>query len=388
MATARKTVRRRLEGRLRPNLDQMEARMLLSGSSLSPALNPSLSIVSTTPLNSAVLVISPSTLTVTFDRPINQISLGINDFELLHVASDGSTSPLLSGEARLRESLNPDGDQIDLALTKPLAQGRYELVLNANSAIQGVDGTSPAIPSAGLVVDEFTFGPPTTGLALATDLQTIGPQVATVTGNLDLASNPGAVDYYKFELGPGHHWLVGLEILAHSEGSSLASSISLFDSQGKLITTASEGLSGDPNDPYLFQGLDPGTYYVGIAAKKNLPDASGAYDASSNAITSSNPGGPFQFDLVADTADQPTQLLGLQLDHADPLSTNPTGLTLQFSAAIDIVKLERSRQSGLELVDQSGHDLAAHSDQLRSDHGPALLRVQPALDGRNLHTPD
>lgn len=338
--------------------------MVLSGSSLGTMAglattgqavtaipsDSNLSVVSTSPANSAVVTASPSELVVRFDRPINSVFVANNDFELLHLASDGSTSPMLHGEALLEESLDPDGQDIDLTLSKPLDPGSYQLALNPGSELQGVDGAMLANAGSALVLSDFTFSPNQGGLDSAVDLQVLGPQVTAVTGHLDLTTDPNAVQYYKFELAPGHHWLVGLEV------PGLAASLSLFDSQGRLIESANEGLAGDPNDPYLFEGLDPGTYYVGIAAAKNLPDASGQYDPSAAVLDGSDSGGPFQLDVVADPADQPTQLLGIRVDLADPLSTAPTGLTLQFSGGLAVTSLENPSQSPLVLVDSSGNN--------------------------------
>ncbi len=366
--TRRRSAQRRLGRRLLLNLEPLELRMVLSGSSFgatagifspgqhvtTPLSSPSLSVVSTTPANSAVLTSSPSTLVVTFNQPLDSFLISSSDFELLHLASDGSTSPMLPGEATLDESLDPDGSQIDLTLSKPLTQGSYQLIISPQSQLQGLNGSTVANTSTGLVLSDFTFGPPQAAIGSAIDLQLLGPQETVVSGQLDLTDNPGAVQYYKFELAPGHHWLVGLEISAHRDGSSLESAISLFDSQGNLISTGNEGLSGDPSDPYLFAGLDPGTYYVGISAQKNLPNASGVYDPASSGVDLNNPGGPFQLDVVANVADQPTQLLGLRLDKADPLSTSPTGVTLQFSGGLDMASLKSSGGHPLTLVDQSG----------------------------------
>jgi methionine-rich copper-binding protein CopC len=355
----RKTAHRCLDGPPRHDFDRLEVRIVLSGSSLNPAvavspLSPFLSIVSTSPADLAVLTSSPSVLEVTFDRPIDDFSVGIADFQLVHVESNGLTSPLLPSEALLSESLDPNGNQIDLTLSKPLTQGRYQLLISSDNQLQGTDGSFLASGSSSQVVDDFTFSPPTNGFGTAIDLHTLGPRELAVSGNLDLASDPGDVQYYKFTLAPGHHWLVGLEISAHRDGGKLDASISLFDSQGQLISTANEGLSSDPGDPYLFKGLGPGTYFVGISAKKNLPDASGTYNPSASVLGSRDSGGRYQLDLVADTADQVTHVLGLRLDHADPLSNRPTGLTLQFSGAIDLANLELSSLPALSLVDRAG----------------------------------
>ena len=358
--------------RLRPGFDHLEFRMALSGSSSDPTVGfpssnssiqttpsgSSLSIVSTSPANSAVVTSSPTTLLVTFDRPIDGFTLGNGDFTLMHVGSDGSTSPLLPGEAQITESLDPDdptGSTISLSLSNGLSQGTYELLLGSDNAIQGEDGSMLASTGSAQVISKFSYSQTQTGRASAIDLQTLGPIVTTVSGNLNLATDPGAVSYYKFEVAPGHHWLVGLEVSALDQSNPFASTISLFDGQGHLIATDSDGLSSDPNDPYLFQGLDPGTYYVGVSAQRNIPDSSGSYDPGQSGFGEAGSGGPFQLDLVADPADQAVQVLGLRVDHADPLSTSPTGLTVQFSGGLALSSLDHSSQPPLELIDQNGN---------------------------------
>src|ERR1700677_320828 len=83
--TRRRSAQRRLGRRLLLNLEPLELRMVLSGSSLgatagiispgqhvtTPLSSQSLSVVSTTPANSAVLTSSPTTLVVTFNQPVD-----------------------------------------------------------------------------------------------------------------------------------------------------------------------------------------------------------------------------------------------------------------------------------------------------------------------------
>ena len=361
---------RRLGGRLRPHFDRLEARMALSGSSFDPApidgstgqfddgtSSSSLSIVDATPSSSSVLTSSPSSLSVSFDRPLDGSSLRGHDFKLFQVNGDGSIVDLGSGKSGpigTLDSSDTTGSRILLTLSKPLADGEYRLVLQGSSQIMGLDGTSMSGDGSDVVVSDFTVSLPKAGLADSIDLGTIGSTETVHADLLDLSTDPGAVRYYKISVATGHHWRLGLEISAFREGSTLSSSLSLFDARGHLISTDSLGLSGDPVDPYLFAGVDPGTYYVGVSAKTNFPDASGTYNATNTAAGTTNSGGPFRLHLVADPADRPTQVLGLRVDRADPLSTNPTGLTLQFSGPIGVAGLQDPRHPGLTLVDQDG----------------------------------
>ena len=320
-------------------------------------LSSTLTVVSTSPGPSSILASSPLDLFVTFDRPIEPFSLGNDDFDLVHVAADGSTTFLGIGESHLSEALDPNdptGSRIDLTLSTPLLPGHYGLQLDAGSLIQGLDGSSPANNVSDTLLSDFTVSSPKTGLAGAVDLGTIGSTETVHSGVLDLANDPGQVQYYQINVAPGHHWRLGVEIAAQRDGSPLASTLSLFDAKGRLISTSSAGLLADPGDPYLFAGLTPGTYYVGVSGRKNIPDASGTYDTSRTVVGASQAGGPFQITLVADAADQATRLLGVRVDHADPISTRPTGLTLQFSGAIAVAGIQNPALSGLTLVDQGG----------------------------------
>jgi hypothetical protein len=361
---------RALGGRLRPHLDRLEGRLALSASALNPALIGSisnevgglsasnvLSIASTSPANSAVLSGSPSALLVTFDRPIDGFSLDNGDFVLARVASDGSTTPLGAGEARLNEALDasdPSGRRLALTPTKPLVSGRYQLLLEGTNRIRGLDQSS--LPSQGpsALVADFSIDPPSSGLAGSVNLNTIGSTESIASGVLDLTADPGAVKYYKLTLAPGHHWRLGLAVTSLADGGTLATTLSLFDASGHLISTDSRGLPIDPNDSYLFAGLGPGTYYVGISARGNVPDASGVYDPSGTVLGASSAGGPFRLHAIADIADQPTQVLGLRLDHADPLSKAPSGLTLQFSGPIQTTVLADPSHPVAVLVDRDG----------------------------------
>src|SRR6185312_6109954 len=96
-----------------------------------------------------------------------------------------------------------------------------------------------------------------------------------------------------------------------------------------------------------------------VSARGNIPNANGVYDPASTVIANpgaASPGGSFEIHAVADFADRPTRVLGVRVDHADPLSPDPTGLTLQFSGAIRLAGLENPTVPAVTLVDASGKD--------------------------------
>ena len=356
---------------LRPSLSSLDRRLVLSASatslvtvssqvntlSLTASLPNSLTIQSTTPGDSTVIAASPSVLRVTLDRPVDPFSRSSKDFDLLHVASDLTTSPLGPHEPTLFEELDPtdpSGRGVLLTVNGSLSPGSYRLQVDPNSQLHGLDGSS--LTSRNTVVFGFQISPQRSIDTVASDLGPVGSDVISILGHLDLASNPTAVNFQKLELPAGHRWLLGAEVSAHRDGSSLNSRVSLFDSTGRLVATSGQGSPANPDDPYLFQGLEPGTYYVGISGIGNVPTSAESWNSLDSSMASNRLGGSYRLDLVAEVADQPTSLLGIQADLADPSSNQPTGLTIQFSGPLDLKTLQDNGKSALRLVDSSGHN--------------------------------
>jgi methionine-rich copper-binding protein CopC len=384
---------RRPIGRIRPNFDRLEARLALSGmgaglapdlaaglvvpgvqvASLTGASSP---IASADPAPSSVVQWSPTALTITFTSPIKPLSIRAADFALVHVAADGSTSPLAGSEARLSEAADPTdptGTRIVLTLSQPLADGRYRLKLLASNLLKSSGGQFVSASATDLDVSTFTVGTPGQGLAGAVNLGVATSVEGARSDTLDLSTISGDFNLYKLTLPTGHFWRLGLEVSTPPSGNPLLSVLSLFDAQGHLIATSSQT---SPGDPYLFEGLSPGTYFVGVSGKGDIPGQAGGYDPIRGILGTSGfaqAGGQFQLQFVADPADQPTRVLGLTLDHADPNSTVATGLTVQFSGTISFANLLTSGQTPLTVVDASGNSWAVKPFQY--DESKAQLSV-------------
>jgi len=176
-------------------------------------------------------------------------------------------------------------------------------------------------------------------LSGATGLGTIGSQVQSIAGSLDLSVQEN-VNLYKITLAPGHFWRLGVELDAQRIGSNLSGALTLFDQSGYVLATrdAGTGLPSDPNDPYLFTGLNPGVYYIGVSGAGNLAGQTGGYNpvtGTTGSLGQVQLGGAYQLQVVADPADSLTQVVGSSLQQADALDPTPTGLTLSFSGPID-----------------------------------------------------
>ncbi|MDR3634517.1 MAG: hypothetical protein P4L84_11990 [Isosphaeraceae bacterium] len=328
------------------------------------ALLESLSVAQVDPAAGSSLPQTPSTITVSFNLPIDPFSLNF-DFALQQVNADGSVTPLDPSLLSEPDGFGPPSQSLALTVNAPLAPGHYQVVLLGASSIAGMTDSGdvlwspPGGPGTDTVVDDFTIAVPGVTLADATSLGSVGSSPTVATGALDLLADPSSVALYQVTLDPGHYWQFGAELWASRIGSPLAATLSLFDSQGTLIRTASVGAPDSPRDPYFFAGLAPGTYYVGVSGAGNVPGAAGGYDPAAGTAGVGVPqnGGAFQLDIAAVPDDVPTEVRAFTLQRADPLSTTPTGFTLGFSGWMDLASFGSGSGQpfqALQVVDQSG----------------------------------
>ena len=207
------------------------------------------------------------------------------------------------------------------------------------------------------VLTDFTIEPPGVKLSDATPLGTVGPAPIVTSGALDLQNKPTDVALYQVTLPDGHFWRFGAEISAHRDGGTLTTDLSLFDAQGHVIVSSKVGRPDFLQDPYLFAGLTPGTYYIGVSDPENIPGQPGGYDpvtGTPGSVPPTQTGGAFRLHLVAHPEDTPTELLGFGLNWADPLDQSPTSVTLAFSSPLNLDSLRGDPTKGLILQDQNG----------------------------------
>ncbi|WP_435007901.1 hypothetical protein P12x_005165 [Tundrisphaera lichenicola] len=359
--------RRPSHGRFRPSLDQMEARLALSaGNPILPDGLGSTSFFSSDQSGSPIALVdpapnsvveqSPSVISVTFAHSLNDFSIGVADFRLVRVADDGTLTPIMGPQGSLTEELDfqdPTGSRILLTPGAPLSNGRYQLLLSADNFLLTSDNQPITTGGVDLAISSFTIGRRPIEVI---DLGQAGPIVRSTDGILDLATNPGAVGLYRLSIPAGHHWRLGLSVTTPDGRAPSLTVLSLFDAQGNLIDSASGGHAGSVGDPYLFDGVSPGTYLVGISGPGNIPGTPTGYDPASGLVGTSETGaigGPFRLSFVADSADLPTSVTGVRVDRGDAHSTVPTGLTIQFSGTIQVKDL-LSGVSPATLVDSSG----------------------------------
>lgn len=327
---------------------------MLSGDSL----GANLSVIATDPAPGSRLTAGPSSVTFTFDRPIFDGTQGFTDFQIDRVGSDNQLIPLIDPNVGVEEDLDPSGTQLTVVLDQPLAAGNYQLFLSALNMLSGSDGSTTGIDSDSYL-GSFNVLLPGTTLAEAVDLGRLGPNEIDSQSTLDFTANPSATQLYKFTLTPDHFWRLGAEVSAVRQGSALNPALTLFNDQGQPIKYGTLGRPGAVSDPYLFDGLTAGTYYVGISDSNNVPGLPGGYDPATGdpgTLTNTHPGGDYTLALAADPADVPIATLGFQLDRADPFDTTPTGFELQFSGSLNAIgdSIFSSLTNGVEVVDGKG----------------------------------
>jgi methionine-rich copper-binding protein CopC len=336
----------------------LEARIALSA-------GPVLSVVSITPSAGSSINAPPQSLVLTFDRPVDPGSVLFTDVLLDRVNDDGSLTPVFDPDFGAFEQLDDSGLVMTVPIDQTLEPGNYEVLLSAQATITGMDGsvTQSVIDGLDEPLANFTVTPPGVTLDQATDLGALAAGVQISSGGfLDLTSNPYAVSLYKLELSEGHYWRLGLEADAGRIGSSLSPQLTLFDAQGHPLSSSSSGRDDAPTDPYLFHGLAPGAYYVGVSGVGNVGgSAGGGYDlANGDPGTLGHPqsGGMFTLNAVADAADTPVSLIDFNTVHFDPLDTTPIGVEMQFSGPLDLGSQTSTiigrANSGVKVVDAEG----------------------------------
>lgn len=331
-----------------------------------------LQILSTTPADGSVLSAPPSAVRVQFDRPLDEFSLGLNDIRLERLDADGNvvwTSD--DGNTTLVSTLDLDGVTllVELPGSLTLEPGSYRIVLSENAFLSGLDFSMLETFGEAVTLASFTLARQGVRLEDAIDLGTIGPNTRPISGFLNFELDPGHVRLYRFRLAPGHQWRFGAEITAQRDGSPLDAALALFDAHGRVLATQDVGLLDAPNDPYLFAGLAPGVYYIGVSGVGNIPGRPGGYDPAVGLPESrqfDRASGPFRLHMVADRVLQPTRLIDFALRYDDPFDPTPSGFHLQFNSLVFPFPKDpddpTGEPMGVRLQDQNGKTWALVAD--------------------------
>ncbi len=214
-------------------------------------------------------------------------------------------------------------------------------------------GTGTAFVQASPILYQF---------ASPTNLGIVGGNVVTLTGAINPAANPAGVALYQVTLDSSNtFWRLGVEVDSWRVGDNFSTALALFDSQGNLLKTSTVGRPDYLSDPYLFAGLKPGTYFIGVSSAVEVAGQPGGYNFANGLISTAHPdaaAGSFQLKVVADAAAQPTAVDHFTLNYADPTSSAATGFSVAFSGPMDLATFTSTPFTGMSLVDQNGKSWA------------------------------
>jgi hypothetical protein len=371
---------RRCKGRHRPSFDLLEDRVALAAVAGTDQTDPNSSSEGTPgavadltqgqpfsvelvdPAPGLVFHDSPSSLNLQFNHPIFPDTLSF-DVGIIQTDSDGNPTGWYVVPDPGQVTLDDSATRLSVSVGQTLPPGDFQVWILGSSGITDIDGNLLIPDGNPLVLGAFDVIAAGVTLGDAADLPTPGPTPITVTGTLDFQTNPYAVALYRIQLDQGHFWRLGLEVTAERDGGTLDTALALFDAQGQPIATDETGRVDDPQDPFLFAGLQPGAYYVGVSGTTDLPGAPGGYDpvtGSPGSVVQTQPGGTYTLHVVADSVDSPPQVRSFSVDHADSHSATPTGLTLEFTRAISlsgqIGNLSPEIAQGIEVTDGEGRN--------------------------------
>src|SRR3954463_10057338 len=110
---------RRRTHQFRPRIERFEPRYLLS-----------FTVVATDPAPGASLTTPPPSLTFTFDQPLDQTSLSLQDVSLERVDDQGDVQ-IVDGA----EGPGPEADQIVFTPSAPISPGHYRMTLVGGSGL-------------------------------------------------------------------------------------------------------------------------------------------------------------------------------------------------------------------------------------------------------------
>jgi len=272
--------------------------------------------ITVTPGDRAVLAASDAPTAIVADLEPAAIRYWSNGgIALYKVGTEGALTAVFDPEQPPEAVVDRLTNTAAIPLGGALEPGRYRVVLvgGADSFSRKIcDGSWDYMEDQTLA--EFEVVEEGGGFGSAVDAGAVGPAVESFAGSLTAR---GERAFYKFALGADQPlWRLGLQLDAERIGSALQATLTVYDDQGNVVATSegTRGLATAPNDPHLFVGLRPGTYYVGVSAAEG-----------------SRTSGAYHLTMVADPAAEPTRVTGFALDWTQGA---PTGFTITFSDAI------------------------------------------------------
>ncbi len=299
------------------SLERLEQRQVLSAAIAAAHGGAALQdLISVSPRDGEVVSESDAPSAIVIHLSNGLIQSWLNKTVMLYkLGDDGTATPVFGGD-QLPEPANIldlATNTVTMSLDGPLEPGRYRV------ALLGGFGSFSHLVSNGAwdymedqTLAEFEVVGGEFGSPINVGAQ--GPVARTFSGALTSAGDQAL---YKFSLDADQPlWRLGLQLDAERLGGGLLATLTVYDAHGNVVASSEgrRGLAPAPNDPYLFVGLPPGTYYVGVSP------AAGARGL-----------GSYRLSIAADPVVGPTRVTGFTLDWTRGV---PTGFTITFSDAI------------------------------------------------------
>ncbi len=272
-------------------------------------------------------------------------------------------------------ALEPEANELQIALGAPLTSGYYEVILPGYGP--GGSDYVAQFQVAGPAGNTDPTQQPGTWTGTAYDIPNVTDgrlhQVSGAVG-VDPTDPSGfyqaGVELYHFSIARQGTYALDAEVFAGRIGSPLDASLSLFKmEQGNPVFVASDGDTDDNipstnskvplfTDPALFATLTPGDYYLAVSAGANFPDPNDPTDTtyfdpsvpqSGSTGIGNNTTGPYVLNLLV----QPVAAVAPHVVSVTP-ATGPDGngpltaINVRFDQPVNLLALafERYEQTG------------------------------------------
>ena len=134
-------------------------------------------MISTNPADGASLKDSPTSLVITFQQEVDFLWLD-GDIQLVRVDDQGAAFPIFNPDFVPPATFDASGTQATIPLDQPLAAGHYRILLMGGDGFSDFLSGGTWDASVDQTLADFTVTQPGATLLDATDLGTIGPQIA------------------------------------------------------------------------------------------------------------------------------------------------------------------------------------------------------------------
>ena len=180
--------------------------------------------------------------------------------------------PIFNPDFAPLATFDASGTQVTIPLDQPLAAGHYRILLMGGNDLSDFLSGGTWDANVDQTLADFTVAQPGATLPDATDLGTIGPQSAERPRLPRPLGRSGQRRPVQVHAGPRPPLATGASARRRQDRQQLCSgAVSLFDGSGTAASPRAmprPDRPDFPDDPFLFAGLNPGVYYVGVSGRR------------------------------------------------------------------------------------------------------------------------